>query len=146
MVLGKLLVLGRPINFDNSRTRVYCACSGASGVVWTFFLSSIISLLLSPCLLETARNRLKYCLKGPLNTKQSSNHVFFCLLRLHFLLISYGKLPRCIQEIQQHTTFNQRHDVESALTHFWFKFVWPGPEVIKPFPCLAEHEILNAIS
>ena len=28
---------------------------------------------LSPSLWETARNRLKYCLKGPLNPKQSIN-------------------------------------------------------------------------
>ena len=41
------------------------------GVVWTFFLSSIISLL-SP-LWETARYRLKYCLKGPLSPKQPTN-------------------------------------------------------------------------
>ena len=34
------------------------------GVVWTFLLSSILSLW------ETARYRLKYCLKGPLNPKQ----------------------------------------------------------------------------
>ena len=36
------------------------------GVVWTFLLSSILSL-------ETARYRLKYCLKGPLNPKQPTN-------------------------------------------------------------------------
>ena len=42
------------------------------GVVWTFFLSSLFSFL-SPSLLETARYRLKYCLKGPLNPKQPSN-------------------------------------------------------------------------
>ena len=27
MVLGKLSVLGRPTNLDNSRARAYCACS-----------------------------------------------------------------------------------------------------------------------
>ena len=40
---------------------------GAGGcreeVVWTVFLSSVISLL-SPFAWETARYRLKYCLKG----------------------------------------------------------------------------------
>ena len=39
----------------------------AGGVVWTFLLSSIISLL------ETTRNRLKYCLKGSLSPKQSTS-------------------------------------------------------------------------
>ena len=37
---------------------------GAGGDVWTFFLSSIFSLFFLP-LWETARYRLKYCLKGP---------------------------------------------------------------------------------
>ena len=46
---------------------------GAVGVVWTFLLSSILSLL-SPSLCETARYRLKYCLKGPLNPKQPTKY------------------------------------------------------------------------
>ena len=38
-------------------------------------ISSLIHLFsfLSPSLWETARYRLKYCLKGPLNTKQPTN-------------------------------------------------------------------------
>ena len=39
------------------------------GVVWTFFLSSIIFSHLSPSLWETARYSLKYCLKRPLMPK-----------------------------------------------------------------------------
>ena len=35
---------------------------------------------LSPSLWETARYRLKYCLKGPLNPKQPTNQPFHCLL------------------------------------------------------------------
>ena len=73
MVLGKLPVPGRPTIFDYSRARAYCACSRCGwGVVWTFLLSSILSLP-SPSLWETARYRLKYCLKGPLNPKQTTN-------------------------------------------------------------------------
>ena len=69
MVLGKLPVPGRPIYLDYSRARAYCACSRCGwGVVWTFFLYPFSSL--SPSLWETARYRLKYCLKGPLNPKQ----------------------------------------------------------------------------
>ena len=45
---------------------------GADEVVWTFFLSSTSSLL-SPSLWETARYRMKYCLKGPLSPKQPTN-------------------------------------------------------------------------
>ena len=69
MVLGKLPMPGSPSNLDYSRARAYCASSRCGlGGVWTFFFSSIISLL-SPTLWETARYRLKYCLKGPLNPK-----------------------------------------------------------------------------
>ena len=66
MVLGKLPVPGASYNLDDSRARAYCACSRCGwGVVWTFLLSSIFSPL-SPSLWETARYRLKYCLKRPL--------------------------------------------------------------------------------
>ena len=72
-VLGKLPVSGRPTNLDYSRARAYCACSrcgwGWRGV-WTFFLPP---LFLSPSLWETARYRLKYCLKEPLSLKQQTN-------------------------------------------------------------------------
>ena len=48
---------------------------GAGGDVWTFFLSSIISHLFFP-LWETAQYRLQYCLKGPLNPKESTYQMF----------------------------------------------------------------------
>ena len=60
------------------------------GVVWTFLLSSILSLL-SPSLWETARYRLKYCLKGPLNPKQPTNQFIFGVsIKCWF---SHGWLP-----------------------------------------------------
>ena len=69
MVLGKLPVPGRPTIWITVGLAV-----GAGGAVWTFLLSSILSPL-SPSLWETARYRLKYCLKGPLNPKQPTNHL-----------------------------------------------------------------------
>ena len=45
---------------------------GTGGVVWTFVLSYLFSPL-SPSLWETARCRLKCCLEGPLNPKQTTN-------------------------------------------------------------------------
>ena len=49
MVLDKLPVPGRPIYLHYSRARAYCACSRCGwGVVWTFVLSSIISLFFLP--------------------------------------------------------------------------------------------------
>ena len=73
-VLGKLSVPGRLTSLDDGRARAYCACSRCGwGFVWTFFLSSIFFSFLSPSLWETARYRLKYCLKGPLKPKQPTN-------------------------------------------------------------------------
>ena len=72
-MLGKLSVPGRPTYLDKSRARAYCACSRCGwGLFELFFLSSIFSLFFLP-LWETARYRLKYCLKGPLNPKQATN-------------------------------------------------------------------------
>ena len=64
MVLGKLPVPGRPTNLDFSRTRAYCAYSRCGWDCLDIFFS-----FLSSSLWETARYRLKYCLKGPLISK-----------------------------------------------------------------------------
>ena len=70
MVLGKLPTFPVPGRPTVGQGPIALAV-GAVGVVWTFLLSSILSTL-SPTLWETARYRLKYCLKGPLNLKQST--------------------------------------------------------------------------
>ena len=72
MVLGKLPVPGRPtIRMIVGQGPIALAV-GAGGGCLDGLLSSIFSLLFLP-LWETARYRLKYCLKGPLNPKQSTN-------------------------------------------------------------------------
>ena len=69
MVLGKLRVPGRPTYLEWSRARSYYACSRCGwGLLDIFFLVYYFSFL-SPSLSETARYRLKYCLKGPLSPK-----------------------------------------------------------------------------
>ena len=72
MVLGKLPVPGRPTIWITVGQGPTALAVGAGGVVWTFLLSSILSLLFLR-LWETARYRLKYCLKGLLNRKQPTN-------------------------------------------------------------------------
>ena len=67
MVLGKLPVPGRPTIWITVRQGPTALAVGVGGVVWTFSLSSILPLLF---LWKTARYRLKYCLKGPLNPNQ----------------------------------------------------------------------------
>ena len=74
MVLGKLPVPGRPTIWMIVGQGPIALAVGAGcwGVVWAFILSSILSPL-SPSLWETARYRLKYCLKRSLNPKQPTN-------------------------------------------------------------------------
>ena len=72
MALGKLQAPGRPTILITVGQGPIALAVGAGGVVWTFLLSSILSPL-SPSLWETVRYRPKYCLKGPLNPKQSIN-------------------------------------------------------------------------
>ena len=71
MVPGKLPVPGHLTDLDKSKTRANCA--GAGGGCLDIFSLVYHFSFLSPSLRETARYRLKYCLKGPLNPKQSTN-------------------------------------------------------------------------
>ena len=75
MVLGKLPVPGRPTYLDSSRARANCACSGCEGGCLDIFSLVCHFSFLSPSLWETARYRLKYCLKGALSTKQPTNQI-----------------------------------------------------------------------
>ena len=72
MVLGKLPVPGRPkilITVGQGPTALAVGagggCLGINTLIYPFFP-------LSPSLWETARYRLKYCLKGPLNPKPTN--------------------------------------------------------------------------
>ena len=53
MVLGKLLVPGRPTNLDYSRARAYCACSRCGWGLFGHFFSVYHFSFLSPSLWET---------------------------------------------------------------------------------------------
>ena len=71
MVLGKLPVPGRPtiwITLGQGPT----ALAAGGGCLKIFTLIYTFSPF-SSSLWETARYRLKYCLKGPLNPKQPNN-------------------------------------------------------------------------
>ena len=72
MVLGKLPVPGRPkIRITVGQGPTALAVGAGGGCLDIFSLSSIISLL-SRSVWETARYRLKYCLKGLLNSKTTN--------------------------------------------------------------------------
>ena len=74
MVLGELPVPGRPTIWIVVGQGPIALAGGAGKGCWTFLLSSIFFSSLSPSLWETVRYRMKYCLKGPFNPKQPTNH------------------------------------------------------------------------
>ena len=75
-VLGKLPVPGRPIILITVGQGPTALAVGAGGGCLDIFTFIYPFSSLSPSLRETARYRLKYCLKGPLNPKQPTNHSF----------------------------------------------------------------------
>ena len=99
MVLGKLPIPGRPTIWITVGQGPTALAVGAGGGCLDIFSLIYPFFPLSPSLSETARYRLKYCLKRPLNpksTNQPINHVLsfpsniYCmhlrlmLLRSHF--------------------------------------------------------------
>ena len=75
MVLDKLPVPGRPTTLDNSTARATALAVGAGGGCMDIFSLVYHFSFLSLSLWETARYRLKYCLKGPLSPKQPTNQL-----------------------------------------------------------------------
>ena len=82
MVLGKLPVPGRPTLWITVGQGATALAVGAGGGCLDIFTLIYPLFSLSP-FLETARYRLKYCLKRPLNPKQQTNQP-------HFLIRSPG--------------------------------------------------------
>ena len=72
MVLGKLPVLGRPTIWITVGQGPTALAVGAGGGCLDIFSLIYPFFSLSPSLWETARYRLKYCLKGPLNPKSTN--------------------------------------------------------------------------
>ena len=70
MVLGKLPVPGRPTLLMIVGRGPTALVVGAGGGCLDIFTLIYMVSSLSPSLWETARYRLKYCLKGSLNPKQ----------------------------------------------------------------------------
>ena len=70
MVLGKLPVPGRPTILITVGQEPIALAVGAGGGGLDIFTLIYSFSSPSPSLWETARYRLKYCLKGPLNPKQ----------------------------------------------------------------------------
>ena len=80
MVLGKLPVPGRPTILITVGQGPIALAVGAGGGGLDIFTLIYHFSFLSPSLWETARYRLKYCLKGPLSPKQPTNQPTYALL------------------------------------------------------------------
>ena len=75
-MLGKLPVSGRPtilITVGQGPSALAVGPGGLFGHFYSHLISFLFSFSLS--LWETARYKLKYCLKGPLNPKQPTNQL-----------------------------------------------------------------------
>ena len=79
MVLGKLPVPGRPTIWITVGQGPTALAVGAGGGCLDIFTLIYPFFPLSPSLWETARYRLKYCLKGPLNPKPTNQPTTFSL-------------------------------------------------------------------
>ena len=89
-VLCKLPVPGRPTIWITVGQGPDALAVGAGGGCLDIFTLICPFSSLSPSLWETARYRLKYCLKGPLNPQQPTNIFLYkivnCSLTFHLLV------------------------------------------------------------
>ena len=86
MVLGKLPVPERPTIWITVGQGPIALAVGAGGGCLDIFTLIYPFSHLSPSLWETARYRLKYCLKGPLNPKQPTN----LRSQITYLFVKFG--------------------------------------------------------
>ena len=92
-MLGKLPVPGRPTILITVGQGSAALAVGAGGGCLDIFTLIYPFTSLPPSLWETARYRLKYCLKGSLNLEQPTNQIFFpCILVRMGNRIEYSNL------------------------------------------------------
>ena len=95
-MLGKLPVPGRPTFWMTVGQGPTALAVGAGGGCLDIFTLIYPFFPLSPSLRETARYRLKYCLKGPLNPKQPTNqnicHMPCIIIIFTSITIQYYKI------------------------------------------------------
>ena len=89
MVLGKLPVPGRLAIWITVGQEPTALAVGADGGCLDIFTLIYPFSPLSPSLWDTARYRLKYCLKAPLNPKQPTTNQFLEFLPLISLPFRY---------------------------------------------------------
>ena len=90
-MLGELPVPGCPTIWVIVGQGPTVLAVGADGGCLNIFTP--ITLFLSPSLWETARYRLKYCLKGPLNPKQPTNQPWYFAIIGRTTMYTFEMLP-----------------------------------------------------
>ena len=98
MVLSKLPVLGRPTILITVGQGPTALAVGAGGGCLDIFTLIYPFSPLSPSLRETARYRLKYCLKGPLNPEQPTNQPIKVVCVVGFEIC--GRICKCLQQLR----------------------------------------------
>ena len=88
MVLGKLPVRGVQLIWIRVGQGPTALAVGAGGDCLDIFFSRLSILSFFPSLWETARYRLKYCLKEALYTKQPTNQP---VLRVHWIYFYFAQ-------------------------------------------------------
>ena len=109
-VLGKLPVPGRPTILITVGQGSAALAVGAGGGCLDIFTLIYPFTSLSLSLWETARYRLKYCLKGPLNPKQPTNQYFLSLVF------------KPIQDDFQHDFARKTDEVDSSVVELQIAF------------------------
>ena len=85
-MLGKLSVPGRPTIWINVGQGPIVLAIGAVGGCLDIFTLLYLFFSLSPSLWDTARYRLKYCLKGPFNPNNQPTNQPICSGQVNDLL------------------------------------------------------------
>ena len=119
MVLGKLPGPGRPTIWMTVGQGPTALAVGAGGGCLDIFTLLYLFSPISPSLWETARYRLKYCLKGPLNPKQPTNQPTFHInyAAKHFP----NENNKCIRNFRLHPCSSVKmallHGISNTLVH-----------------------------
>ena len=97
MVLGKFPVPGRPAIWITVGQGPTALTVGAGGGCLDIFTLVYHFSFLSPSLWETARYRLKYCLKGPLSPNNNNNNLQTYKLNAIIAMIYIFAEPRTLE-------------------------------------------------
>ena len=121
MVLGKLLVPGRPTIWITVGQGLTALAVGAGGGCLDIFTLIYPFFPLSPSLWETARYRLKYCLKGLLKPKTTNQPILShksCSLFFYFkanMLLELNSIVTACLTICRSLIFNFQGPVVQSI-------------------------------